>query len=143
MKLIIHVFSQLISASVFTLVGFSAGASGNTEMPMPVLVAEGKFVGQGLLHRIKGDINIIQLDQSLTLNFSSDFKVTAGPDLRVVLRDSKNKHAMIVLEKLKSVDGAQSYLLPVNLQVLAEFDQISIYCQKFHVDFGVAEIQFK
>jgi hypothetical protein len=75
------------------------------------------------------------------LVLADDFKTSPGPDLRFVLRDSEGAVSMAVVGPLAQFHGAQEYPLDLNEAELMPFDEVSVYCAKFHVDFGIAKIQ--
>ncbi len=112
----------------------------------PVFVARGMFTGADDFHKGQGTATIHRVGQGLTLRLES-FKVTNGPDLRVIL----TKHAAprtradvmqgyLELGKLKGNIGSQNYPLPKDTS-LAEYRAVVIYCHPFHVVFATAPLQ--
>ena len=91
-------------------------------------------------HDIEGSLKIEEVGGKILLTLNDDFKVQRGPDLRVVLRDPCFPEEMVVVAKLTSFNGKQVYELPVSKEMLKDFSQVVIYCAKFHVDFGIADI---
>ena len=101
------------------------------------VVTMGKFMPTSSGHRIEGTFEIHKKEARLVLVFNSDFNVDHGPDLRVVLRNSMNNIPMQIIAPLKQFEGEQAYELPLSEEELLAFDQVVIYCAKFHVDFGI------
>ena len=77
-----------------------------------------------------------------------DFKVTNGPDLRVILspaadpgsRDEVSASGYVELGKLKGNIGSQNYPIPDDVDVAAQ-GSVVIYCRPFHVIFSVATLR--
>ena len=77
-----------------------------------------------------------------------DFRVTNGPDLRVLLANAPNpeSHSDLVdagyveLGKLKGNVGAQNYDIPSSIS-LADVHSLVIYCNPFRVVFSVATLE--
>lgn len=103
-------------------------------------VAMGQFQSVGG-KQTSGNLTIENKLGGLYLRFAKNFKTDMGPDLRVLLRDSKGQTQMIEVASLKAFNGEQEFQLPVLQGDLSKFDQVVIYCMKFHVDFGVAQIK--
>ena len=75
--------------------------------------------------------------QTLLLsNFSSD----AGPDLKVYLSKDLAASSFISLGELKSTTGNQTYTIP-NSASTADYKYVLIWCQRFTVLFGSANIK--
>lgn len=94
-------------------------------------------------HDIEGSIKIEEVNGKIFLTLEDDFKVDRGPDLKVVLRDPCFPEEMVVVGKLTSFKGKQTYELPVTKEMLKDFKQVIIYCAKFHVDFGNADFDIE
>ena len=88
-----------------------------------------------------GDIVIHNKLGKLHLRLAANFATQMGPDLRVVLRDSKGITPMVIVDALRGFTGEQEYELALSADDLKNFDQVVIYCAKFHVDFGIAQLQ--
>ena len=112
----------------------------NCKMPRTELY-RGTFAPSGP-HQTEGTVRIEASSGMVTyLVLDSDFRTVAGPDLRIVLRDSSGLSAMRVLAPLLQVEGEQNYPLSLSAAELSGFDEVVIYCAKFHVDFGIAKIR--
>ena len=123
-----------------------------TEPMMPAMssamvLSMGNFRDADSFHRGSGTATVYQLeDGSHVLRFE-DFRVTNGPDLRVLLSkaaDIANKgefqqYEYVELDRLKGNIGNQNYVIPADLDV-TEYGTVVIYCKPFHVLFSVASL---
>ena len=121
-----------------------------TEPMMPAMssamvLSMGNFRDADSFHKGSGTATVYQLeDGSHVLRFE-DFRVTNGPDLRVLLSkapDISNKgqfqqYEYVELDRLKGNIGNQNYVIPTELDV-TEYGSVVIYCKPFHVLFSVA-----
>ena len=107
----------------------------------------GNFRDADSFHKGSGVATIYQLeDGSHVLRFE-DFRVTNGPDLRVLLSKAADisdkgqfqQYEYVELERLKGNIGNQNYEIPGDLDV-SEFQSVVIYCKPFHVLFAVAPL---
>jgi hypothetical protein len=108
----------------------------------------GRFVGEA--HKTGGRATIFKQADGSRLLRLTDFSTSNGPQLHVLLVDGKNPASAkdFILTAVKNIDlgdlkgnqGDQSYQFPgdVNLQ---EFDTVTIYCERFHANFGSAALQ--
>ncbi|MFI8320291.1 DM13 domain-containing protein [Streptomyces sp. NPDC085529] len=114
----------------------------------PTTVAQGSFISHE--HTTTGAVKIIRLaDGTHTLRLEG-LDTSNGPDLRVWLSDAPVKEGRagwgvfddgkyVNLAKLKGNKGDQNYPLPADLDVSA-YTSVSIWCDRFDVSFGAAEI---
>lgn len=123
-----------------------------TEPMMPAMssamvLSMGNFRDADSFHRGSGTATVYQLeDGSHVLRFE-DFRVTNGPDLRVLLSkaaDIANKgefqqYDYVELDRLKGNIGNQNYVIPADLNV-SDYGTVVIYCKPFHVLFSVASL---
>lgn len=94
-------------------------------------------------YHIKGQAEISKVDGQRVLALSDDFKTKSGPDLKVYLSkrslstlDGKSvESSSIKLSVLKSNRGAQSYIIPDDIE-LSEFQSVVIHCEAFSVLWG-------
>ena len=107
----------------------------------------GNFRDADSFHKGSGVATIYQLeDGSHVLRFE-DFRVTNGPDLRVLLSKAADisdkgqfqQYEYVELERLKGNIGNQNYEIPGDLMV-SDFQSVVIYCKPFHVLFAVAPL---
>lgn len=111
-----------------------------------VVVKSGDFRDGDSFHKGAGTATIYRLaDGSQVLRFE-DFKVTNGPDLRVLLVEHSNPEGRgdvdagyEELAKLKGNIGNQNYTIPGSIDV-GRYGSIVIYCKPFQVVFSVASL---
>ncbi|MGW8989059.1 DM13 domain-containing protein [Streptomyces zhihengii] len=116
--------------------------------PRPETVAEGTFITHE--HTTNGTARLIRLpDGSHTLRLEN-LDTSNGPDLRVWLTDAPVREgragwhvfddgAYVSLGKLKGNKGDQNYGVPASVD-LADFSSVTIWCDRFNVSFGAAEL---
>jgi hypothetical protein len=116
-------------------------------MTEATIVANGSSQNADSFHTGSGTARVYRLaDGSHVLRFE-DFKVTNGPDLRVILsphpnpkeRDDATADGYVELEKLKGNGGNQNYVLPEGLDPGA-FRSVVIHCKPFRVIFSTAPL---
>jgi len=118
--------------------------------PMPggsaTALQRGTFAGRDEFHRGEGTATIYRVGQELLLRFAQ-FKVTNGPDLRVILTKhpapasrAEVQEGYIEVGRLKGNIGSQNYRLPAGTDV-GNYRAVVIYCQPFHVVFVVATLE--
>lgn len=114
----------------------------------PVAIATGSFRDADSFHRGAGTATIYRnSDGSHFLRFE-DFRVTNGPDLRVLLAQAADPQSRrelqdagyIHLAELKGNVGSQNYDLPSEVDPAADSGSVIIYCQPFQVIFSVAPL---
>ena len=111
-----------------------------------VVVKSGQFRDGDSFHKGEGKATIYKLaDGGHVLRFE-DFKVTNGPDLRVLLVKNTNPQGRGDLDagyeelgKLKGNIGNQNYTIPGSIDADG-YGSIVIYCKPFHVVFSVAPL---
>jgi len=115
----------------------------------PVAVASGNFRDADSFHRGQGTATLYrQADDTYLLRFE-DFRVTNGPDLRVLLAAAANPQSRgelqeggyVELAPLKGNIGSQNYPIPEGVDPVAEGGSVIIYCRPFQVIFSVAPLQ--
>ena len=115
----------------------------------PVAVAYGNFRDADSFHRGQGTATLYrQADDTYLLRFE-DFRVTNGPDLRVLLAAAANPQSRgelqeggyLELAPLKGNIGSQNYEIPPEVDPVAEGGSVIIYCRPFQVIFSVAPLQ--
>jgi hypothetical protein len=87
-------------------------------------------------HSVMGKAEVYDFNGSLVLLFD-DFTAENGPDLRVYMSTTTSANDFVYLDKLKSVNGKQSYDIPPGTD-LDVYKYAHIWCQKYSVCFGVA-----
>lgn len=115
----------------------------------PTAIAAGNFRDADSFHRGSGTATIYRnADGSHILRFE-DFRVTNGPDLRVLLAQSPDPQSrrelqdggFVHLAMLKGNIGSQNYEIPAEVDPAAQGGSVIIYCQPFQVIFSVAPLE--
>ncbi len=124
-----------------------AATPGAPPADAPMIVKRGMFRDADGFHRGEGSATIYRLaDGSHALRFE-DFRVTNGPDLRVLLvahpdpqgRSDAQDNASVELDRLKGNVGNQNYPIPPDVS-LGDYESVVIYCRPFQVVFSVAPL---
>ena len=125
------------------------GTGGNpAPMAAPTVLATGNFVSQE--HETKGTATILRLADGQRILRLTDFETSNGPDLQVWLTDqpvqTDNEGWFLFddgeytsLGGLKGNIGDQNYPIPADVN-LADYRSVSIWCDRFSVSFGAAEL---
>jgi len=110
----------------------------NLENPINSAVYEGNFVDADSFHKVSGIAKIISEEDKNYLRLE-DFQATNGPDLYVYLSTDTQASDFIDLGTLKGNIGNQNYEIvePVDLE---KYDKVLIWCKRFSVLFGSADI---
>jgi uncharacterized protein (DUF736 family) len=114
----------------------------------PVTVSGGTLISHE--HATSGSVKVLRLPDGSRILRIENLDTSDGPDLRVVLSDAKvvpgkagwhvfddGRHT--TLAKLKGNKGDQNYPLPADLD-LNQYRSVSIWCDRFDVSFGAAEL---
>ena len=116
------------------------------EMTAPTIFADGVFTEIDPIHKAEGTVTLYLLpDNTRVLRFE-DFRVTNGPDLRVILtRNGEPRTAeeigadYIELDSLKGNVGNQNYSVPSGVD-LSQYNGVVIYSLPFQVIFSTADL---
>ena len=118
------------------------------ETPVQDMIrAAGNFRDADSFHKGSGNATIYELGSGERILRLDEFRVTNGPDLRVLLAyapdpeshgdlDDAGYHE---LAKLKGNVGAQNYDIPESVP-LSDVESVVIYCKPFRVVFSVATL---
>lgn len=136
---------MMVGLSVVWGLAIPAGVSG--QATQPVILATGQWMGADAAHQAQGKVRLIRLPDGRRFLRFEEFRVTNGPDLYVYLsghrapRNRAQLHEGAALEVgvLKGNIGNQNYELPADLD-LSKFKSAAIYCKRFSVMFGSAEL---
>ena len=104
----------------------------------------------GKAHPTSGRASIYQApDGKLDLRLT-DFATSNGPDIHVLLVQNTDQNLTkefvkgeldsVELGSLKANQGDQNYDLPDSVD-LGKYDDVVIYCERFHVVFGAAKLE--
>lgn len=119
-----------------------------TSAPGPRTVAGGELISHE--HATSGTVKLVRLADGTHVVRLENLDTSNGPDLRVWLTDAPVKEgragwhvfddgAYVSLGKLKGNKGSQNYTLPADVDP-ADFTSVSIWCDRFDVSFGAAEL---
>lgn len=108
-------------------------------------ILEGDF--KGIAHRTSGRATVYRIAQRFVLRFTG-FSSANGPDVHVYLvaapdasSDDTVRHAgFINLGKMKGNQGDQNYDLPAGVD-LGTYRSVSLWCQRFNVNFGACSLR--
>lgn len=103
-------------------------------------ISQGTFTSQA--HETTGTAEIVKTGGKTYLRFKN-FHTSNGPDVRVYLTTGGNPNPQSVsLGAIKGNIGDQFYEVPANAP-LDELTAVSIWCERFAVGFGLAELNSK
>lgn len=114
----------------------------------PVVQASGRFISHE--HRTAGTAAVIRLPDGARVLRLTGLDTSDGPDLEVWLSDAKvvegkagwhvfDDGRYLSLGQLKGNRGNQNYAIPADVD-LQDFSSVSIWCNRFNVSFGAAEL---
>ncbi|MFI6376898.1 DM13 domain-containing protein [Streptomyces sp. NPDC050546] len=114
----------------------------------PVTVAVGELVSHE--HATSGTVRLVRLADGSHIVRLENLDTSNGPDLRVLLTDAPVKEGRagwhvfddgehVGLGKLKGNKGSQNYEVPEDIAP-ARYRSVSIWCDRFDVSFGAAEL---
>lgn len=99
----------------------------------------GSFVGASD-HITTGGVTITKnADGTATVTFDSSFSLDGAPDPRIGFGKDGTFINASDLGKLKSLNGAQSYTVPADLNI-DDYNELYVWCLKFAVPLGVAQL---
>ncbi|MFE0729790.1 DM13 domain-containing protein [Streptomyces antibioticus] len=116
--------------------------------PGPQTVAGGDLVSHE--HATSGTVKLIRLADGSHVVRLEDLDTSNGPDLRVWLTDAPVKEGRagwhvfddgehVSLGRLKGNKGSQNYPVPADVD-LSRYTSLTIWCDRFDVSFGAAEL---
>ncbi|MFJ5730904.1 DM13 domain-containing protein [Streptomyces paradoxus] len=116
--------------------------------PQPRTLAGGALISHE--HTTSGSVKLVRLPDGSHVVRVEDLDTSNGPDLRVWLTDAPVKEgragwhvfddgAYVSLGKLKGNKGSQNYTVPADVD-LSRYTSVSIWCDRFDVSFGAAEL---
>ncbi|MEV6562126.1 DM13 domain-containing protein [Nocardia sp. NPDC051756] len=119
------------------------------EPAQPRTLATGTLISHE--HDTSGTVRILQLPDGTRILRLEDLDTSDGPDLHVWLTDAdvvEGKAGWFVFDdgkytdlgSLKGNKGSQNYVLPADADLTAT-TSVTIWCQRFHVSFGAAQLR--
>lgn len=114
----------------------------------PRTVASGELLSHE--HSTSGTVKLVRLADGTHVVRLEHLDTSNGPDLRVWLTDAPVKEGLdgwrvfddgeyVSLGKLKGNKGSQNYTVPEDVD-LSRYSSVSIWCDRFDVSFGAAEL---
>lgn len=114
----------------------------------PVLVAQGDLISHE--HATTGTVRIVRNPDGSQVLELVDLETSNGPDLWIWLTDQPviegqdgwhvfDDGAYVELGRLKGNQGNQQYEIPGDVD-LADYSSVSVWCKRFSVSFGAAEL---
>ena len=128
----------------------SKSATDSTEVvESPEVLAEGKFITHE--HDTTGSVKILKYSDGTRILRIENLKTSNGPKLEVWLTDAPviegldgwrvfDDGKFINLGALKGNIGSQNYSIPSETN-LDDYSSISIWCERFSVSFGAADLR--
>ncbi|MGC1497318.1 MAG: DM13 domain-containing protein [Sulfitobacter sp.] len=99
----------------------------------------GTFVGASD-HITTGGVSVTKNDDGTsTVTFDANFSLDGAPDPRVGFGKDGKFVSISDLGALKNLNGAQSYVVPASLDI-DDYNELYIWCLKFAVPLGVAQL---
>lgn len=114
----------------------------------PTVLSEGSFISQE--HSTTGTAKLVRLSDGTTVLRLEDLATSEGPKVQVLLSDapvlpgSEGYHVFdegryVDLGPLKGNKGSANYAVPAGVD-LKGLNSVSIWCDRFDVSFGAAEL---
>ncbi|MEH0547555.1 DM13 domain-containing protein [Streptomyces sp. B21-105] len=114
----------------------------------PQTLASGDLISHE--HATSGTVKLVRLADGSHVVRLENLDTSNGPDLRVWLTDAPVKQGRagwhvfddgkhVSLGKLKGNKGSQNYALPSDVN-WSSYNSVSIWCDRFDVSFGAAEL---
>lgn len=119
------------------------------EAVQPVVLSAGSFISHE--HTTSGPVQVLQLPDGSRVLRIDNLDTSNGPDLKVWLTDAPviagragwgvfDDGNYVSLGALKGNQGSQNYEIPAEVD-LDDFSSVSIWCERFSVSFGAAELR--
>jgi hypothetical protein len=126
----------------------SASVTATSTPTGPVVLARGEFISHE--HDTSGSVRILELADGTRVLRIEGLQTSDGPDLKVWLSDQPvvdgvdgwgvfDDGAYVSLGELKGNIGDQNYVISDDID-LSDYSAISIWCVRFSVSFGAAEL---
>jgi len=141
-----HVNEALPAVATEPVAVAAAQPSGRPTRPQSVLLARGEFISHE--HSTSGTASVIRQPDGTRVLAIAHLRTSDGPVVKVWLTDRKvTKDGWHVFDDGEHVDlgglkgniGNQLYAIPDDAN-LAELRSVTIWCDRFNVSFGAAEL---
>ena len=126
----------------------------NESFPAAANASMGETRAEGMFHKVAhetmGTASIIQLENGKRILRLKGFETSNGPDVHVFLgkamdatdNDMVKDAGFVDLGSLKGNIGDQNYDIPADAK-LEDFNSVTIWCNRFGVNFGTAPLSMK
>ncbi len=104
----------------------------------PQTLATGQFEGRSK-HVTSGEVKLVQTATGYQLVLGSDFYLDNAPDPIVAFGNDETFVLANKVSRLNKKRGAQIYDLPANFSP-TQFSQAYIWCEKFDLPLGIADL---
>jgi len=101
------------------------------------VVASGSFKGTNG-HTTKGDIMVVETNGGHVIKLGENFSLDNAPDPSVAFVASGQNP--VIISALKSNTGAQTYVVPVDLDP-SDYDKFYIWCDQYSVSLGETDLK--
>jgi hypothetical protein len=147
-----RLFTNVTVDEALPTVSARPGASSAAVAPAveaePITLATGEFISHE--HGTAGTVRILELPDGSRVLRIEDLDTDNGPDLKVWLTDAPvidgpsgwfvfDDGDYVDLGSLKGNKGSQNYAIPADVD-LAELTSLTIWCDRFNVSFGAADL---
>lgn len=120
--------------------GLAAGAAALVALPgLARAESSGTFTGLSN-HVTTGGVTVARDGERFVIRLHEDFSLDGAPDAVVGLGHEGRYDARTFAGELRSLTGAQDYVLPAAVNADA-FGEVYIYCRRFDVPLGVAPLR--
>jgi len=122
----------------------TSGVQAETAVPVKAAaqdvmkLSKGTFSGRSD-HITTGLVTVEKTANGYQLRFADDFSLDGAPDPIVALGNGETYLVSNKLGPLKNKTGAQVYTLPADFTP-GQFTQVYVWCEKFSVPLGVADL---
>ncbi|MGW1347516.1 DM13 domain-containing protein [Kribbella sp. NPDC002412] len=128
----------------------TVSAQQQTRQPTtPTVLLTGKLITHE--HETEGTVAVLRLPDGSRVLRLENLSTSDGPDLKVWLSDAPtipgrngwhvfDDDNYVSLGSLKGNHGNQNYVIPKDV-VLGDFRSVAIWCDRFNVSFGAAELK--
>lgn len=99
----------------------------------------GSFIGASN-HITTGGVSIVKTQNGLAVKLESDFSLDGAPDPKIGFGVDGRYVDGTLIGVLASNTGEQLYPIPAGMDV-SQFNEVYIWCEKFSVPLGVAELR--
>ncbi|MGK7910717.1 MAG: DM13 domain-containing protein [Synechococcus sp.] len=123
-------------ASVLGL-GGQAAVSAQSVLTDGDVLQTASFIGQSD-HTVSGNVRLVQDGEVFYLVLGEDFQFDGAPDPRLGFSTNDEFDSSSIFSSLNLDSGQQVYRLPATLDV-SQFDEVTIWCEKFGVPLAEAK----